>query len=160
MATTKKKHRRRSKNAILPPKGLAGKVASVEQTVERMDFPHFTPGDTVRVHVRIKEGEKERTQAFEGIVVSRAHQGASKSFIVRKISHGVGVERIFMESSPKVAKLEVVQEGRVRRAKLYYLRKLEGKAARVDREIETQAAAAQSAAATAANAAANAKKNQ
>jgi len=113
----------------------------------RSDFPSYDAGDTVKVHARIKEGEKERIQIFEGIVIAKSNRGASKSFTVRKISHGVGVERIFLETSPKIAKLEVAQQGRVRRAKLYYLRGLEGKAARVEKEVETLAAAAASAAA-------------
>jgi len=127
--------------------GLAAKVALVEKSTMINEMPLFKAGDTVRVHVRIKEGEKERIQPFEGVVIGRSSKGGSKSFVVRKLSHGVGVERIFLETSPKVAKLEVVQEGRVRRAKLYYLRGLEGKAARIEREVETQAAAAASAAA-------------
>ncbi|MFZ9596072.1 MAG: 50S ribosomal protein L19 [Bdellovibrionia bacterium] len=123
------------------------RVALVEKAMLRPELPQYQAGDTVKVHVKIKEGEKERIQVFEGILIARSNRGASRSFTVRKISHGVGVERIFLESSPKVAKLEVVQSGRVRRAKLYYLRALEGKAARVDREVETLAAAAQSASA-------------
>ena len=123
-------------------KGLADKVALVEKAQLRTDFPEYFPGDTGRVHVRIKEGEKERVQVYEGVVIAKGNRGASKSFTVRKISHGVGVERIFLESSPKVAKLEVAQSGKVRRAKLYYLRGLEGKAAKIEREVETQAAAA------------------
>ncbi len=123
-------------------KGLADKVALVEKPQLRADFPEYFPGDTVRVHVRIKEGEKERVQVYEGVVIAKSNKGASKSFNVRKISHGVGVERIFLESSPKIAKLEVAQTGKVRRAKLYYLRGLEGKAAKIEREVETQAAAA------------------
>lgn len=150
MATTKTKHRRTLTNSLVPHKGLADKVAAVGKTTSRSDIPEFRPGDTVRVHVRIKEGEKERIQAYEGIVIARANCASSKSFTVRKISHGVGVERIFLETSPKVAKVEVVQQGKVRRAKLYYLRELEGKAARVEREVETQASAAQAAAAAAA----------
>lgn len=149
MASTKKKHRRPLSNALVPTPGLAAKVASVEGPTMRKDLPDFHPGDTVRVHVRIKEGEKERLQAYEGVVIARSGKGGSKSFNVRKISHGVGVERIFLESSPKVAKIEIVQEGKVRRAKLYYLRGLEGKAARIEREVETQASAAQAAAAAA-----------
>ncbi|MCM2279373.1 MAG: 50S ribosomal protein L19 [Oligoflexia bacterium] len=107
----------------------------------RADLPDFKAGDTVRVQVRIKEGEKERIQAYEGIVIAKNNKGASKSFTVRKISHGVGVERTFLESSPKVAKLEIVQTGKVRRAKLYYLRELEGKAAKVEREYGAEASA-------------------
>jgi len=149
MATTKTKHRRTLTNPVLPLGGLAAKVALVEKPQLRADFPTFKAGDTVRVHVRIKEGDKERIQAYEGVVISRANTAGSKSFVVRKISHGVGVERIFLESSPKVAKLDVIQEGRVRRAKLYYIRKLEGKAAKIEQEVETQAQAAASAAAKA-----------
>jgi large subunit ribosomal protein L19 len=131
----------------MPLKGLAAKVAQVEKTTMGNKLPDYRAGDTVRVHVKIKEGEKERVQVYEGIVIAISGKGASRSFNVRKISHGVGVERIFLETSPKIAKLEVVQSGRVRRAKLYYLRDLEGKAARVEREVETLAAAAASSAA-------------
>lgn len=138
-----------SKGTQVRVKGLADKVALVDKGTARSDLPDFSPGDTVKVHVRIKEGEKERIQAYEGVVIGRSGHGVNRSFNVRKISHGVGVERIFMENSPKIAKLEVVQQGRVRRAKLYYLREREGRAARIEREIETQASAAQSAAATA-----------
>jgi large subunit ribosomal protein L19 len=112
----------------------------VEGLTLRKDFPVYAAGDTVKVHVRIKEGEKERVQIYEGVVIAMSGKGASKSFTVRKISHGVGVERIFLESTPKIAKLEIAQEGKVRRAKLYYLRGLEGKAAKIEREIETNAA--------------------
>jgi large subunit ribosomal protein L19 len=149
MATTKTKSRRTLTNAVVPVKGLAAKVAMVEKPQIRADFPQFKAGDTVKVHVRIKEGDKERVQVYEGVVIARANTAGSKSFIVRKISHGVGVERIFLETSQRIAKLEVVQEGRVRRAKLYYLRKLEGKAAKIEQEVETQAQAAASAAAKA-----------
>jgi large subunit ribosomal protein L19 len=120
--------------------GLAAKVALVEKSTMTSPLASFSPGDTVRVQVRIKEGEKERIQAYEGLVIARGNTGGSKSFTVRKISHGVGVERIFLENSPKVARVEVVQEGRVRRAKLYYIRKLEGKAARIERDIESGSA--------------------
>ena len=147
MATTKKKHRRTSHGAQLPGTGLAARVALVEKSMLRTDLPDFKPGDTVRVHVKIKEGEKERVQAYEGVVTGRRNKGASKSFVVRKMSHGVGVERTFLDSSPKVAKVEIMQSGRVRRAKLYYLRELEGKAAKIEREVETLAQAAASAAA-------------
>lgn len=99
----------------------------------RTDVPEFGPGDTVRVHVRVREGEKERIQVFQGVVIGRKHgeRGASASFRVRKISSGIGVERVFPLHSPMVAKIEVVRYGRVRRAKLYYLRGLSGKAARI-----------------------------
>ncbi len=147
MATTKTKYRRTSKGTQVNSAGLAAKVAMVANATMPKDFPDYKAGDTVKVHVRIKEGEKERIQAYEGVVIARSHSSGSKSFTVRKISHGVGVERTFLESSPKVAKLEVVQQGKVRRAKLYYLRELEGKAARVDQEVETQTQAAAAAAA-------------
>jgi large subunit ribosomal protein L19 len=136
MATTKTKYRRTSKGTFVNLKGLADKVAQVEKSMIRTDFPEFGAGDTVKVHARIKEGEKERIQIYEGVVIRRANRAGGKSFTVRKISHGVGVERVFMETSPKIAKLEVAQEGKVRRAKLYYLRKLEGKAARIERDVE------------------------
>jgi large subunit ribosomal protein L19 len=147
MATTKTKYRRMNKGLQKPLSGLAAKVAAVNAGVNRKDLPDFDAGDTVRVHVRIKEGEKERIQGYEGVVIARSKN--SKTFNVRKISHGVGVERVFAENSPKVAKVEIVEEGKVRRAKLYYLRELEGKAAKIEREVETQAQLAASAAATA-----------
>jgi large subunit ribosomal protein L19 len=152
MATTKTKYRRKSKGTLVPAKGLADRIAAVESSMMRKDLPDFKPGDTIRVHVRIKEGDKERTQAYEGVVIARGNRGTGRSFTVRKMSYGFGVERIFLESSPKVAKIDVVQEGRVRRAKLYYLRGLEGKAAKIEREVETAAQAAASAAATASKA--------
>lgn len=147
MATTKTKYRRTSKGVFVGQKGNQNRIEAIEKSLLRPDFPQYSPGDTLRVHVRIKEGEKERIQAFEGVVISKSNKGIGKSFTVRKISHGVGVERIFLESSPKVAKLEVVQQGKVRRSKLYYLRGLEGKAARIERNVETLASAAASAAA-------------
>jgi len=97
----------------------------------RSDLPEFRPGDTVRVHVKVVEGNRERIQAFEGVVIKRRGGGISETFTVRKVSYGVGVERTFPVHSPKIAALEVVRRGKVRRAKLYYLRKLRGKAARI-----------------------------
>jgi large subunit ribosomal protein L19 len=97
----------------------------------RSDLPNFNPGDHVRVHVRVIEGDKERIQPFEGDVIKMKGHGATKTFTVRKISSGVGVERIFQVNSPKIAKIEVLKQGDVRRAKLYYLRNLSGKAARI-----------------------------
>ncbi len=97
----------------------------------RTDMPAFEPGDTVRVMVRVKEGEKERLQAFEGLVIAKRGGGISENFTVRKISAGVGVERIFPMHSPILASVDVVRRGRVRRAKLYHLRNLSGKAARI-----------------------------
>jgi len=108
---------------------------------KRTDLPKFVPGDTIRVHVKIKEGDKERLQAFEGVVLART-RGPQASFTVRKISFGQGVERIFPESSRVVDRVEVVRSSKVRRAKLYYLRSLRGKAARLkdlDRERATSA---------------------
>jgi large subunit ribosomal protein L19 len=95
------------------------------------DLPQFRAGDTVRVNVRVREGEKERIQAFEGVVIARKHGGVHETFTVRKISSGVGVERIFPLHSPSIDSIIVVRQGRVRRAKLYYLRNLRGKAARI-----------------------------
>jgi large subunit ribosomal protein L19 len=97
----------------------------------RSDIPPFRPGDTVRVNVRVKEGEKERLQAFEGVCIARRGSGVSETFMVRKVSNGVGVERIFPLHSPMVGSITVVRRGRVRRAKLYYLRSVSGKAARI-----------------------------
>jgi len=112
---------------------------------KRNDVPNFVPGDTVRVHVKIKEGDKERLQAFEGVVIART-RGPQASFTVRKISFGQGVERIFPVHSRVIDKVELVRSSQVRRAKLYYLRKLRGKAARlkdVDRERATAEVAGQ-----------------
>lgn len=97
----------------------------------RSDIPAFRAGDTVRVNVRVREGEKERTQAFEGVCIARRGSGVSATFTVRKISNGVGVERIFPLHSPMLADVTVVRRGRVRRAKLFYLRSLTGKATRI-----------------------------
>jgi large subunit ribosomal protein L19 len=97
----------------------------------RDNIPDFRPGDTLRVNVRVREGEKERIQAFEGVCIGRKHGGVTETFTVRKVSGGVGVERIFPLHSPSVDSVQVVRRGRVRRAKLYYLRNLRGKAARI-----------------------------
>ncbi|HOC95301.1 MAG TPA: 50S ribosomal protein L19 [Candidatus Cloacimonadota bacterium] len=97
----------------------------------RTDFPDFRVGDTVKVHYKIKEGAKERIQVFQGIVIQKRGSGISKSFTVRKISNGVGVERIFPLSSPNIDKMEIVRYGQVRRAKLFYLRQAKGKAGRI-----------------------------
>src|SRR5512144_584195 len=105
----------------------------------RSDIPAFRAGDTVRVNVRVKEGDKERLQAFEGVCIARRGSGVSATFTVRKISNGVGVERIFPVHSPMLAEISVVRRGRVRRAKLYYLRNLTGKATRI-REKKTRVA--------------------
>ena len=97
----------------------------------KTDLPAFKSGDRVKVHVRVIEGDKERIQPFEGDVISIKGEGLTKTFTVRKVTSGVGVERIFMMNSPKIAQIDVVKEGKVRRAKLYYLRNLSGKAARI-----------------------------
>jgi large subunit ribosomal protein L19 len=97
----------------------------------RLDLPDFAPGDTVKVHVKIKEGEKERIQVYQGVVISKRKGMTAATFTVRKVSYGVGVERVFPLHSPIIDKIEVVARGRVRRAKIYYLRNLRGKAARI-----------------------------
>lgn len=103
------------------------KLKLVEAMQMKADIPTFRPGDTVNVHVRVIEGDKERIQQYQGIVISRRGSGLNATFTVRKTSNGVGVERIFPLHSPRIAKIEVVKEGRVRRAKLYYLRQLAAK---------------------------------
>lgn len=111
-------------------------ITSIQHEGRRTDIPEFHPGDTLRVLVRVREGDRERLQAFEGVCIARRGGGISESFTVRKISSGVGVERIFPLHSPNIADLTVVRKGRVRRAKLYYLRKLAGKAARIKERKE------------------------
>jgi len=106
-------------------------MREVTQEYLKSDTPEFRSGDTVKVHVRLKEGEKERIQIFEGLVIAKKHGGISETFTVRKISSGVGVERVFPIHAPSVAKIEVVRHGRIRRAKLYYIRNRRGKAARI-----------------------------
>jgi large subunit ribosomal protein L19 len=106
-------------------------IREIEATYLRHDLPGFRAGDTVRVHTLIKEGDKERVQVFEGVVIDRRDGGSRASFTVRKVSYGVGVERIFPLHSTRIDKVEVVSKGRVRRARLNYLRELEGKAARI-----------------------------
>ncbi len=123
------------------------RLDAVEQTQMTRTIPDFQPGDTVRVHVRIKEAEnKWRIQIFEGIVIARKHGGVRETMTVRKTSFGVGVERIFPLHATIIDKIEVIKRGRVRRAKLYYLRELRGKAARI-RERDTRTTAQQGAAA-------------
>ncbi|OUM96385.1 MAG: 50S ribosomal protein L19 [Thermobacillus sp. ZCTH02-B1] len=106
-------------------------VREITQEQLRKDIPDFRPGDTLRVHVKVIEGSRERIQVFEGVVIKRRGSGISETFTVRKISYGVGVERTFPLHSPRIDKIEVVRRGKVRRAKLYYLRDLRGKAARI-----------------------------
>ena len=106
-------------------------ITEITKDQLRTDLPTFRPGDTVRVHVKVVEGTRERIQMYEGVVIKRRGGGISETFTVRKISYGVGVERTFPVHTPKIAKLEVTRRGKVRRAKLYYLRNLRGKAARI-----------------------------
>ena len=107
------------------------KIEQLQKENVRLDIPNFGPGDTVKVYVKIKEGEKERIQAFQGVVISKRKGSSNATFTVRKVSYGIGVERIFPMYSPVIDKIEVITRGRVRRAKIYYLRKLRGKAARI-----------------------------
>jgi large subunit ribosomal protein L19 len=107
------------------------KMKQLEKEMMRLDLPEFVSGDTVKVHVKIKEGEKERIQVFQGVVISKRKGTTNASFTVRKVSYGIGVERIFPLHSPIIDKIEVITKGRVRRAKIYYIRKLRGKAARI-----------------------------
>ena len=106
-------------------------VENLEREQMRIDIPDFRPGDTVRVHARIKEGEKERIQVFQGAVIRKRKGTLGATFTVRKISYGIGVERIFPLHSPNIDKIEIVTRGKVRRSRLYYIRKLRGKAARI-----------------------------
>ncbi len=115
-------------------------LQDVEKSYLRTDMPDFRAGDTVRVHVKVSEGDKERIQVFQGVVISRRGSGTRASFTVRKISGGVGVERVFPLHTPVIDRVEVVRRGRVRRAKLYYLRGLRGKAARIDERREDRPA--------------------
>ena len=115
-----------------------GKVALVEKKYMKAEAMNFSAGDTLKVHVKIKEGDKERVQVYEGVCIAIQGTGSRKAFTVRKISHGVGVERVFPFASPSIAKVEVVDKGRVRRSKIYYVRKLSGKAARIRSESELQ----------------------
>jgi large subunit ribosomal protein L19 len=114
-------------------------LMEIERQFLRAGVPEFKPGDTVRVQVKVVEGDKERLQAFQGVVIARKGSGTREMFTVRKISGGVGVERIFPLHAPVVDSIEVLRKGRVRRAKLYYLRGLRGKAARIEERREDQA---------------------
>jgi large subunit ribosomal protein L19 len=106
-------------------------INQIEKEMMRLDLPDFGAGDTVKVYVKIREGEKERIQAFQGVVISKRKGTSNATFTVRKVSYGVGVERIFPLHSPVIDRTEVISRGRVRRAKIYYLRKLRGRAARI-----------------------------
>ena len=110
---------------------MSNLIADLGSAVKRDDVPAFRAGDTIKVHVKIKEGDKERIQVFEGVCIAQKHGGSRATFTVRKMSFGHGVERIFPLHSKVIDKIEVVREGRVRRAKLYYIRALRGKAARI-----------------------------
>lgn len=110
---------------------MANVIDLLEQEQMRTDIPDFRPGDTLRVHVKVVEGNRERIQAFEGVCIKRQRGGVRETFTVRRISYGVGVERTFPVHSPQIEKIEVLRKGDVRRAKLYYLRGLRGKAARI-----------------------------
>jgi large subunit ribosomal protein L19 len=112
-------------------------IREIEASFLRKDLPEFRPGDSVRVHTLIKEGDKERVQVFEGVVIDRKDGGTRASFTVRKMSYGVGVERIFPLHTTRIEKIEVVSKGRVRRARLNYLRGLQGKAARIKGELRS-----------------------
>jgi large subunit ribosomal protein L19 len=111
-------------------------LQEVENEYLRSDLPEFRAGDTLRVHVKVSEGDKQRIQLFQGVVIARRGTGTGESFTVRKMSGGIGVERVFPVHSPVLDKIEVVRRGRVRRAKLYYLRGLRGKAARIEERRE------------------------
>ncbi len=110
-------------------------IDQIEKEQMDKDIPDFAPGDTVVVRVRVKEGERERLQAYEGVIIAKRNRGLNSSFTVRKVSHGEGVERVFQTYSPGIADIEIKRRGDVRRAKLYYLRKRTGKAARIKEKI-------------------------
>jgi large subunit ribosomal protein L19 len=110
-------------------------IAQLEQEQMKQDIPEFSPGDTVTVQVKVKEGARERLQAFEGIVIAKRNRGMNSAFTVRKISHGEGVERVFQTHSPAIGSIVVKRRGDVRRAKLYYLRELSGKSARIKEKL-------------------------
>jgi len=112
-------------------------MESINKEQMRVDLPNFNVGDTVRVHFKIVEGEKERIQVFEGVVIRKRKGGVGATFTVRKVSYGIGVERIFPLHSPRIEKIAIVTRGRVRRARLYYLRHLRGKAARIKTKKQT-----------------------
>ncbi|MCE2944362.1 MAG: 50S ribosomal protein L19 [Lysobacteraceae bacterium] len=116
-------------------------VAQFEAEQMQRQLPEFSPGDTVIVNVKVKEGNRERVQAFEGVVIAKKNAGLNSSFTVRKISHGFGVERVFQTHSPTIESVEVKRHGKVRAAKLYYLRDLEGKAARIKEDLAARKSA-------------------
>tara|TARA_Y100001001_G_scaffold3743_1_gene4065 strand:- start:287 stop:634 length:348 start_codon:yes stop_codon:yes gene_type:complete len=114
---------------------MTNTIQELEEAQLKTDLPEFGPGDTVRVQVRVKEGDRERLQAFEGVVIAKRNRGLNSAFTVRKISYGEGVERVFQTHSPLIASIEVKRRGDVRRAKLYYLRSRTGKSARIKQKI-------------------------
>ena len=114
---------------------MTNTIQELEEAQLKTDLPEFGPGDTVRVQVRVKEGDRERLQAFEGVVIAKRNRGLNSAFTVRKISYGEGVERVFQTHSPLIASIEVRRRGDVRRAKLYYLRSRTGKSARIKQKI-------------------------
>jgi large subunit ribosomal protein L19 len=114
---------------------MANIIQQIESARITRKVPDFNPGDTVIVQVKVKEGDRERAQAYEGVVIAKSNRGLNSSFTVRKISHGEGVERVFQTHSPAISEVEVKRRGSVRRAKLYYLRDLSGKAARIEEKV-------------------------
>ncbi|MCB1624088.1 MAG: 50S ribosomal protein L19 [Pseudomonadales bacterium] len=114
---------------------MANIIQAMEQRRITRELPAFNPGDTVVVNVKVTEGDRERVQAYEGVVIAKSNRGINSSFTVRKISHGEGVERVFQSHSPSIADVSVKRHGKVRRAKLYYLRELSGKKARIEEKI-------------------------
>ena len=110
-------------------------ILELEKARATRKLPDFNPGDTVVVQVKVKEGDRERAQAYEGVVIAKSNRGLNSSFTVRKISHGEGVERVFQTHSPAISEVEIKRRGSVRRAKLYYLRDLSGKAARIEEKV-------------------------
>lgn len=115
-------------------------IAQLEKEQMNKEIPSFAPGDTIIVQIKVKEGDRERLQAFEGLVIAKRNRGLNSAFTVRKISHGEGVERVFQSYSPLIASIEVKRRGSVRRAKLYYMRALRGKAARIKEKIPNKRA--------------------
>lgn len=116
---------------------INNKIKAIEDSQHRDDFPTFKSGDNIKVHVRIKEGEKSRIQIFEGLVIAMKNSGSKETFTIRKISYGIGVERTFPLNNPNISSIELVRSNKVRRAKLYYMRDLKGKSARL-KEIRTK----------------------
>jgi len=110
-------------------------IQQIEKARATRKVPDFNPGDTVVVQVKVKEGDRERAQAYEGVVIAKSNRGLNSSFTVRKVSHGEGVERVFQTYSPAISEIEIKRRGSVRRAKLYYLRDLSGKAARIEEKV-------------------------